>query len=577
MISRNNKKKIGLVLENIWTDFAEEFIQNVVSGIRQRKDLELTVISGKYDGYKDNIHSQHYHRLVYNSIYQLSEECSFDGLIVCLGSMAKTKDEDENRRLFSHIRNVPMVFAVTENEDQVSVNYDNESGLREAVECLVNVHGFTKFCMMGGRDDNVDSRKRRRIYTVCLNEYGIDFTDDNYQVTDMSLNCQEEAEELLDRNPDVQAIFCVNDGVAMGLFNVMKKRGLEPGKDIYVFGFDNTKMAGHMIPTLSSIGADETTMGRKSLELLLALMNGEQVGSVRIPTRLYGRESFPYEMYEYSRQEMLNVEEAFIYRMFDDCFYRYRYEHVGRESVNLKRLFYEFTSRILNALKNRYMGREEFQETCELIDIFFENGAMEYTDAGKLLQSVAKLQASMNVTQTAVNAVANMFINRLFTRIKDDAITAQAKAMVHEREMLFVSRRSLQDFMIETTDYQGDSMDKEEKMVSRLPLLGLQNAVLFLFSEPVRFQKNEKHLFPETIRFRCGIKDGELFVLPKERQEGLTRDMFRRGEIPPKCNENVVFPVACKDKIYGFLVSEINSDISSTGEFISEQIGRILE
>ena len=148
----------------------------------------------------------------------------------------------------------------------------------------------------------------------------------------------------------------------MGLFNVMKKRGLEPGKDIYVFGFDNTKMAGHMIPTLSSIGADETTMGRKSLELLLALMNGEQVGSVRIPTRLYGRESFPYEMYEYSRQEMLNVEEAFIYRMFDDCFYRYRYEHVGRESVNLKRLFYEFTSRILNALKNRYMGREEFQE-----------------------------------------------------------------------------------------------------------------------------------------------------------------------------------------------------------------------
>ena len=53
--------------------------------------------------------------------------------------------------------------------------------------------------------------------------------------------------------------------------------------------------------------------------------------------------------------------------------------------------------------------------------------------------------------------------------------------------------------------------------------------------------------------------------------------MFRRIEIPPKCQDSVVFPVICKTRIYGFLISEITSDIPSTGEFIAEQIGRLIE
>lgn len=578
MNKSSNRKTIGLILENVWTDFAEEFIGNVVSGVRLRKDLDLVVVAGKFDGYKDENPNHHLHRLVYNSTYQLSDDCHFDGLIICLGSMAKLEDEDTNRRMFDKIKHVPMVFAVSEAEDHVTVNYDNEPGIREAVECLVNVHGFSKFCMMGGRVDNLDSRRRRKIYEDCLKEYGLDFTDDNYQMTDMSFNCKKEAAELLDRNPGVQAIFCVNDSVALGLFAVMQERGLEPGKDIMVFGFDNTKMAGRMIPTLTSIGADDTTLGRRALELLIALMSGEKVSSERISTRLYGRESFPYEMYEYTRQEMMNVDSAFIYRMFDDCFYRYRYEYIDRESVNLKRLFWEFISRLLTALKNRYISREEFREICELIDIFFENGAMEYTDAKKFLECVDKFQSSIIVSQSMTNASAGVYFSRIFTRMREDAIIAQSKTIIHDGEMLFRSRQSLQDFMIETMDYDmNDGMDNEERVVSRLKLLGLMNAVLFLFDEPVEYKEGETDIFPEWIRFRCGIKDGELFVLPKDRQTCRISEMFRRIEIPPKCQDSVVFPVICRTRIYGFLVSEINSDISSTGEFIAEQIGRIIE
>ena len=46
-------KTIALVIENLFTDFGEEFVENVLAGVRQRKDLKLVVISGKFDGIKD--------------------------------------------------------------------------------------------------------------------------------------------------------------------------------------------------------------------------------------------------------------------------------------------------------------------------------------------------------------------------------------------------------------------------------------------------------------------------------------------------------------------------------------------
>ena len=61
------KKTIGLVLENTFTEFGEEFIQNVQSGIRQRKDLNLVVIAGRFDGTKDKNSRHHRYFNIYNT------------------------------------------------------------------------------------------------------------------------------------------------------------------------------------------------------------------------------------------------------------------------------------------------------------------------------------------------------------------------------------------------------------------------------------------------------------------------------------------------------------------------------
>ena len=222
------------------------------------------------------------------------------------------------------------------------------------------------------------------------------------------------------------------------------------------------------------------------------------------------------------------------------------------------------------------MSREEFRETSELIDIFFENGAMDYTDAGKLLHSIDRVQGAINTSQTMVSASANMYINRLFTRMRDAAIKAQSDALILQKESVVATRQNLLDFMIENTDYTGDCEDKIENIISHFDLLGMKNAALFLFDEPVIFEEDNMNIFPSHIRMKCGVKEGELYVLPYERQRCLLSEMFKRIELLPNCYECVVFPITFRKKIYGFMVTEFTQDTSSMGEFVAEQIGRLL-
>ena len=117
---------------------------------------------------------------------------------------------------------------------------------------------------------------------------------------------------------------------------IMENRGLVPGKDIMVVGFDNTHMSEDMLPPLSSIGTDTQGLGHRAAQIMLNMMNGQKACSEVVRTKLYGRESLVYETNEYTTQELEIADPGFICRMFDDCFYRYSSSNISREQINLR-------------------------------------------------------------------------------------------------------------------------------------------------------------------------------------------------------------------------------------------------
>ena len=572
MQQNGEKKIIGLILDEIISEFSKELIQSVVNAIPADSNIRLVVIAGKYIPGEEEYDENRAYKLVYNSIFRLGELSEIDGLIIHLGSLSDDKVHEIRDTFSERFHQIPKVRIASNRPNITTINYDNEAGIREAVGCLVNVNGLTKFCMLGGRDDNVDACARRAIFERCLKSVGISFTEENYARTNMSDACVEEAGELLDRNPGVQAIFCVNDAAAKGLYEAMKLRGLTPGRDILVFGFDNTHMAGELTPTLSSIGADRCTLGQRALEVLMRKLSGETVTSALVPTRLYGRESLQYESYVYTRQDMQNLDAAFIDRMFDDCFYRYKNEFIDRESVDLRRLFREFMTALLKAMQRRYLSFEEYTDIADMIGRFFEKGAMEYTDAVKLVKSLGRLQEEINSLQRS--PAVRIVINRLLSGMRDRAICALADQKFREGTAFTEARHRMQAFVISGMDYANAGRASLDNILRNLELLGLHNAAVYTYESPVRYEGAEKTAFPDEVSLKCVIKSDELYMLPPERQRCQMAHIFRRDELSRKTKGFASFTIFYGSLIYGFLLCEITPDIYDRGENIAVQLGK---
>lgn len=555
-------RTIGLILEDAFTDFGKEVIQSVSFAMRDRNDLRLVIISGRQFENEKPGDKAYVYKFMYNQIYMINDQFRFDGVMMAFPNLNPIQ-----KGLYADI---PRVFMATELENELTVNYDSELGIREALDYLVKIKGKTKLCMLGGRDENADAQKRKVIFQKCLRENGLVYTEDQYEPSDMSVRTQEPAARLLARNPDVQGIFCANDASASGLYDVMHSKGLVPGKDIIVFGFDNASIAADLVPPLASIGTDGAALGQKALDMLLAKMDGQPVCSQTVPTRLYGRESFEYEMFDFTAKEMMSLNSSFVYNFFDNCFYRYRKELTDSRAINLRRLFYEILSRMLKALKNRNMSQEEYNELVRLIHVLFDNGIMLYTDSDRFVQNMSKLQESMNETQNT--GFINNRINRLFSVMKNKAIQFQAFQKRAVNRGYNAARGRILDFMIWATNYGKPGDEALEFMIGQFDRMGLREASMFLYREPFLCQEEGGNQLPDTMYLRCVVKGGELYVIPEERQACPVEQIYDRSGLPVA----ITYPLFYGHYLFGVLLCGADEQLFDTGEFLASQLGRAI-
>lgn len=561
-----NAKTIGLIVEDAFRDFSVEIIHSVAHVIRNRKDLRLVVVAGRQVDRLNTDERIHNYTASYNSIYYINKRCRFDGVIMTFPNLVEMR-----REIF---KDIPRVFIATDIENELLVNYDNEKGIREAIEYLVRIKGITKICMIGGRDDNADAMRRRKIFIRCLGDNGLTFTEEQYVGSDMHEGSRESAARLLDNNPDVQAVFCVNDPTAVGLYDVMRERGLTPGRDILVFAFDNAAMASDMVPPLASIGAEGITLGEKALNMLLDKMAGKEVCSQTVPTRLYGRGSFEYEMYDFPTRKMLDIDSVSINGFFDDCFYRYKNEVKDPGDIDLKRLFYEIILRMLQALKERYMSEESRCEISRLMDIFFENGGMRYTDADRFIRSIKRFQDNMN--ETGRTGAVRIEINRLFSYMKDKAIQEMAYRRSIEKRESMRGRTAILDFVVYMTNYGEPGKEAIDFLVENFDKIGLTNLALYLYENPVEYREERGDDLPDSVMLRCVIRDKMLYVVPEERQRCPMEEIYSRSELPREDLGYITYPLFYGNTVYGFLLLSITRNVIDIGEYVAMQLGRTL-
>ncbi|MEU8698102.1 LacI family DNA-binding transcriptional regulator [Streptomyces sp. NPDC048680] len=174
-----------------------------------------------------------------------------------------------------------------------SVDSDNFEGARSAVEHLAS-RGRRSIATITGRLDVYASQRRLDGYRKAVSEAGLEPDERLIALADFSEEGGVRAmRELLDRRPDVDAVFAASDLMAAGARQVLREAGRRIPDDVALIGFDDSAVARHMDPALTSVRQPIEEMGRTMTRVLLDMIAGESDDRPQIvlPTELVVRDS----------------------------------------------------------------------------------------------------------------------------------------------------------------------------------------------------------------------------------------------------------------------------------------------
>jgi DNA-binding LacI/PurR family transcriptional regulator len=98
---------------------------------------------------------------------------------------------------------------------------------------------------------------------------------------------------LLDRFPDLDAVFAESDNMAAGALRALRAAGRQVPQDVAVVGFDDLPIARTTEPPLTTVHQPVRALGQEMARMLLALMAGEHPTPLLLPTHLVVRASAP--------------------------------------------------------------------------------------------------------------------------------------------------------------------------------------------------------------------------------------------------------------------------------------------
>ena len=98
-------------------------------------------------------------------------------------------------------------------------------------------------------------------------------------------------DDYLASQPPIDGLFACSDLLAMTAINALRAQGRQVPQDIPVVGYDDVELARHLHPALSTVRQSIDRAGLVMVEALVALMNGQKVSPIQLPTELVQRES----------------------------------------------------------------------------------------------------------------------------------------------------------------------------------------------------------------------------------------------------------------------------------------------
>ncbi len=256
-LKNNRTTAIGVIVPEIKHDFFSSAISGI-EDVAYRSGYTIIVCQS----------NESYEREVLNANLLINHRVA--GVVVSISQ--NTKDGEHFNDFLR--RKIPLVFFDRVCNDVIAskVVIDDYKSAFDAVTYLIG-KGYKKIAHFAGPKELSICKNRmsgyidalKKVHITSLNgfvRYGGLHEQDGYN----SMNT------LLKENMLPDAIFAVNDPVAIGAYQRIKEAKLNIPDDIAVMGFSNNKITSLIDPQLTTVDQPSFEMGRKSAEILINMI-----------------------------------------------------------------------------------------------------------------------------------------------------------------------------------------------------------------------------------------------------------------------------------------------------------------
>jgi DNA-binding LacI/PurR family transcriptional regulator len=174
-----------------------------------------------------------------------------------------------------------------------SVTVENKNGAKAITEHLIVQHKRQSIVFLRGPEAHEDTHWRELGYKQALDAHGISF--DPALVGEGNFNdkdAQDAIDSLLMDGVHFDAVFAGDDESASGVLRALRWAGIQVPEQVSVVGFDDSNLASHLVPQLTTVNAHIEEAGYAAAEQLVRLIRtGEADPITLLPTSLVIRQS----------------------------------------------------------------------------------------------------------------------------------------------------------------------------------------------------------------------------------------------------------------------------------------------
>src|SRR5947209_5173223 len=171
---------------------------------------------------------------------------------------------------------IVQIMELGPNPVDMMIGFSHYEAARAALDHLLE-QGHRRIGFLGAR---MDPRVQRRLdgYQAAMKEAGLfepRLVVTTATPTSVTLGGALFA-DLLAREPDIDAVFCANDDLALGVLFECRRREIAIPEQLAIIGFNDLEFMASAVPTLTSVRTNRYEMGRTAATMLINAIDGRR-------------------------------------------------------------------------------------------------------------------------------------------------------------------------------------------------------------------------------------------------------------------------------------------------------------